>query len=101
MRNAECVRGAGAPNRGRLPYAFRIPHHALTAQASGPRPPGHSPMSATEPANTLGLLADPGCYGLATDLYQLTMAAAYFTNGIGRETATFELSVRRLPPQRG
>jgi len=50
---------------------------------------------------TLGLLADSGRYGLATDLYQLTMAAAYWENGMGRETATFELFVRRLPANRG
>jgi nicotinate phosphoribosyltransferase len=50
---------------------------------------------------TLGLLADPARYGLATDLYQLTMAAAYWENGMGSETATFELFVRRLPPHRG
>jgi len=42
-----------------------------------------------------------GSYGLATDLYQLTMAAAYFENGMGSEPATFELFVRRLPPNRG
>src|SRR5882724_10868197 len=36
---------------------------------------------------------------LSTDLYQLTMAAAYFENG-RRETATFELFVRSLPPKR-
>lgn len=50
---------------------------------------------------TLGLLSDPGRYGLATDLYQLTMAAAYFENGIGREVASFELFIRRLPARRG
>jgi nicotinate phosphoribosyltransferase len=50
---------------------------------------------------TLGLLADPGRYGLATDLYQLTMAAAYFASGTGQGTATFELFVRRLPAERG
>ena len=37
--------------------------------------------------------------GLATDLYELTMAAAYFDNGM-RDRATFELFVRRLPPHR-
>ena len=37
--------------------------------------------------------------GLATDLYQLTMAAGYLANGkSGR--ASFELFVRRLPPRR-
>lgn len=36
---------------------------------------------------------------LATDLYELTMAAAYFCNDI-RASATFELFVRELPPHR-
>ncbi|MGH8296851.1 MAG: nicotinate phosphoribosyltransferase, partial [Steroidobacteraceae bacterium] len=36
---------------------------------------------------------------LLTDLYQLTMAHAYFEEGM-RETAVFELFVRRLPPGR-
>lgn len=37
---------------------------------------------------------------LATDLYQLTMMAGYWTAGL-TGTATFELFVRRLPPDRG
>lgn len=37
--------------------------------------------------------------GLATDLYELTMAAAYFDNGL-RHEAVFELFVRQLPPHR-
>jgi nicotinate phosphoribosyltransferase len=37
---------------------------------------------------------------LLTDLYQLTMAAGYFQTGKSRERATFELFVRRLPPNR-
>lgn len=37
---------------------------------------------------------------LSTDLYELTMAAGYFGAGTNR-TATFELSVRGLPPDRG
>ena len=37
---------------------------------------------------------------LLTDLYQLTMAQAYFELGM-HETAVFELFVRRLPPTRG
>lgn len=36
---------------------------------------------------------------LLTDLYQLTMLHAYFRNGM-RETAVFELFVRKLPPNR-
>jgi nicotinate phosphoribosyltransferase len=57
-------------------------------------------MSATLP-RTLGLLADSGCYGLATDLYEITMAAGYFEEGLAGTCATFELSVRTLPPARG
>jgi nicotinate phosphoribosyltransferase len=38
--------------------------------------------------------------GLATDLYELTMAAGYWSAGM-MEPATFELFVRRLPPSRG
>ncbi|MCY3601582.1 MAG: nicotinate phosphoribosyltransferase [Chloroflexi bacterium] len=34
------------------------------------------------------------------DLYELTMAASYFAHGMN-EPATFELSVRQLPPRRG
>ncbi|MBW4050839.1 MAG: nicotinate phosphoribosyltransferase [Proteobacteria bacterium] len=42
----------------------------------------------------------PGSAGaLLTDLYQLTMAHAYFREGM-TETAVFELFVRRLPPAR-
>jgi len=36
---------------------------------------------------------------LLTDLYQLTMLKAYYARGM-RETAVFELFVRRLPPVR-
>ena len=38
--------------------------------------------------------------GLFTDLYELTMAQAYFEHGMSG-TATFGLFVRRLPPNRG
>ncbi len=37
---------------------------------------------------------------LFTDLYELTMAAAWFRAGV-QATATFSLFVRRLPPERG
>ncbi|MFN3652976.1 MAG: nicotinate phosphoribosyltransferase [Armatimonadota bacterium] len=50
---------------------------------------------------TLGLLGEPGSCGLATDLYELTMAAAYFEAGMAPVSATFNLFVRRLPPDRG
>lgn len=42
---------------------------------------------------------EPRLSGLATDLYQLTMAAAYHAHG-RNEQASFELFVRRLPPER-
>ncbi|HWP85607.1 MAG TPA: nicotinate phosphoribosyltransferase [Terriglobia bacterium] len=38
--------------------------------------------------------------GLLTDLYELTMAAAYWNAGKAEEVASFELSVRSIPPQR-
>lgn len=42
----------------------------------------------------------PPANGLLTDLYELTMAAGYFAAGKHTETATFELTLRRLPPNR-
>ncbi|MGH9767118.1 MAG: nicotinate phosphoribosyltransferase [Blastocatellia bacterium] len=44
-------------------------------------------------------LNNPRHSGLATDLYQLTMAAAYHANG-RNERASFELFARRLPKER-
>jgi nicotinate phosphoribosyltransferase len=38
-------------------------------------------------------------YGLTTDLYELTMAAAYFENGV-HQPAFFDLFIRRLPTHR-
>ncbi|HEX2272615.1 MAG TPA: nicotinate phosphoribosyltransferase, partial [Acidimicrobiales bacterium] len=38
---------------------------------------------------------------LLTDLYELTMVAAYLAEGIAERPATFSLFVRSLPPQRG
>ena len=38
--------------------------------------------------------------GINTDLYELTMAAAYFEAGRLEERATFELFTRQLPPNR-
>ena len=39
--------------------------------------------------------------GIHTDLYELTMLAAYFEAGFAEERATFELFTRRLPAERG
>src|SRR5499426_1066319 len=44
-------------------------------------------------------LDNPGFSGLSTDLYQLTMAAAYHANG-RHERASFELFTRKLPEGR-
>ena len=38
--------------------------------------------------------------GLLTDLYELTMAAGYFSAGKSGDTGTFEFSIRRLPRHR-
>ncbi len=38
---------------------------------------------------------------LLTDEYELAMADSYLAQGMASQHATFELSVRRLPPQRG
>lgn len=74
--------------------------------------PGTTPVVAPAPATTSvprpGQVARPGTQdgragavpsALVTDLYELTMAAAYQAEGIEHE-ATFELFVRSLPPQR-
>ena len=41
-----------------------------------------------------------GQLGLFTDLYELTMAQAYFSQGM-HAPATFGLTVRSYPPNRG
>lgn len=46
------------------------------------------------------LLPDPNRLGLLTDLYELTMAAAYFSAGVAECEATFELFIRELPEKR-
>jgi nicotinate phosphoribosyltransferase len=46
-------------------------------------------------------MTDPECHsGLLIDLYELTMAAAYFENNFSAD-ASFELFVRSLPKERG
>lgn len=46
-------------------------------------------------------MSDPASRrALLTDLYQLTMAAGYFGAGKSCDRATFEMFVRRLPPDR-
>jgi nicotinate phosphoribosyltransferase len=53
-----------------------------------------------KPEGPLSLWPDPSALGALTDLYQLTMMAGYFANGMEHARATFELFVRKLPPGR-
>lgn len=46
------------------------------------------------------LLPAPDRLALATDLYELTMAAGYFAAGMAEKEATFELFIRDLPETR-
>src|SRR5215213_4445759 len=62
---------------------------------------GRGAMSTSGDASGFGLFQRPGDLGLATDLYQLTMAAAYFEQRMADHVATFEPFVRRLPADRG
>lgn len=52
------------------------------------------------PTPPVSLWPDPDALGPVTDLYQLTMAAGYHANGMAEKSATFEVFVRRLPPNR-
>jgi nicotinate phosphoribosyltransferase len=52
------------------------------------------------PAPPVSLWPDPAALGPVTDLYQLTMMAGYAAAGIDQSRATFELFVRKLPPDR-
>jgi len=55
--------------------------------------------SPTQGANESTLATDPGASALLTDLYQLTMLAAYHEYGM-QDTAVFEFFVRKLPQGR-
>jgi nicotinate phosphoribosyltransferase len=48
----------------------------------------------------IDLRLDPAEIPLFTDLYELTVSAAFFEHGFN-ETASFEVSMRRMPPGRG
>ena len=47
------------------------------------------------------LTLTPDDYSLLTDLYQLTMAACYVGENLDQRRASFEITVRRLPPRCG
>jgi nicotinate phosphoribosyltransferase len=46
------------------------------------------------------LWPDPGALGPVTDVYELTMMAGYFAAGMENLSASFEVFVRKLPPNR-
>lgn len=79
----------------------------MTPPPPGPPPPGSTadgPHAAPSPGDVAAVPPADASRGpvpsaLVTDLYELTMAAAYHANGIGHE-ATFELFVRDLPARR-
>jgi len=52
------------------------------------------------PEPPVSLWPDPESLGTVTDLYELTMMAGYHASGMADEPATFEIFVRRLPPNR-
>ena len=48
----------------------------------------------------IDLRLDPTEVSLLNDLYEFTVAAAFFERGMN-DTASFEVTVRRFPPSRG
>src|SRR5260370_28919803 len=48
----------------------------------------------------IDLRLDPAEIALLTDLYELTVGAAFFEHGFN-DTASFEVAMRRMPPGRG
>jgi nicotinate phosphoribosyltransferase len=49
----------------------------------------------------VSLWPDPNALGPVTDLYELTMMVGYLASGMAAKRATFELFVRKMPPNRG
>jgi nicotinate phosphoribosyltransferase len=52
------------------------------------------------PQVPISLWPDPAALGPVTDLYQLTMMAGYHALGKQNQRATFEMFVRKMPPNR-
>jgi nicotinate phosphoribosyltransferase len=52
------------------------------------------------PEPPVSLWPDPKALATLTDLYQITMMAGYFQEGMASQRATFELFARKLPPGR-
>jgi nicotinate phosphoribosyltransferase len=48
----------------------------------------------------ISLWPDPDALGPVTDLYELTMMVGYLASGMAAKRASFELFVRKLPPNR-
>lgn len=53
-----------------------------------------------DPEPPVSLWPDPNALGTLTDLYQITMMAGYYRQGMENQRATFELFARKLPPGR-
>ncbi len=54
----------------------------------------------SNPHHPVSLWPDRRALGPITDLYQLTMMAGYLASGMAEKRATFELFIRRMPPDR-
>lgn len=97
-------RGARSPLTG-AERAARVANRAarrLTAPAGhapGHGAPGHGAPGPPEPPHAAGRLDGVRTDALATDLYELTMAASYLARG-DSSVATFSCFVRRLPAER-
>src|SRR5262245_60707551 len=56
--------------------------------------------SSQQTTGAVSLFPDPARLALVTDLYELTMAAAYWSAGLAARCAAFELYFREFPPHR-
>ncbi len=86
-------RGAGLTGQTSETIISPATRESVLKSAAGPAPVGWDMNS-----SALTTVA-PG-WGLFTDLYELTMAQAYYQLGMAG-TATFGLFIRQLPPSRG
>lgn len=77
---------------GRLLSSRRVPlSHAMIDTEASTRTGANAPKALVPESDRLGLL---------TDLYELTMAAGYWSAGLAQRRATFDLFYRELPLHR-
>ena len=93
-RRRDSRRPGGSSARGK---SATSPGGRSTPRGRSAAPPVGERVSAPPP---LPAVASAGTLGMWTDLYQLTLAAAYHVNHMN-DAATFELFVRHLPSHRG